>query len=70
MAWTTDDVSRLERAIASGKTSVQYGDRRIQYADLDAMRRARREMLDEIAAASPTTARKRVIRITQTGTGL
>jgi len=70
MAWTTDDVARLERAIASGKTRVSFGDRTVEYADLDAMRRARREMLDEIAAASPTTARKRVIRLTQTGTGL
>lgn len=70
MPWTTDDVSRLERAIASGKTSVQYGDRRIQYADLDAMRRARREMLDEIGAATAGTKRSRVIRMTQTGTGL
>jgi hypothetical protein len=34
------------------------------------MRRARREMLDEIAAASPATKRKRIIRLTQTGTGL
>jgi hypothetical protein len=49
---------------------VTFGDRTVQYADLDAMRRARREMLDEIAAASPATKRKRIIRLTQTGTGL
>lgn len=67
MAWTTDDVARLERAIASGKTRVSFGDRTVEYADLDAMRRARREMLDELA--TDTTKRKRVIRITQTGTG-
>jgi hypothetical protein len=70
MAWTTDDVAKVERAIAGGKTRVTFGDRTVQYADLDAMRRARREMLDEIAAASPATKRKRIIRLTQTGTGL
>lgn len=69
MAWTTNDVAKLERAIASGKTRVTFGDRTVQYADIDAMRRARREMLDELAAASDATKRKRVIRLTQTGTG-
>jgi len=67
MAWTTDDVARLEKAIASGKTRVSFGDRTVEYADLDAMRRARREMLDELA--TDATRRKRVIRLTQTGTG-
>jgi hypothetical protein len=68
MAWTTDDVAKLEKAIAAGKTRVTFGDRTVQWADLDAMRRARREMLDEIAASSGTQ-RPRVIRLTQTGTG-
>jgi hypothetical protein len=69
MAWTTSDVQKLEKAIASGVTSVRYADRTVQYQDLDAMRRARREMLDEIAAAAGTC-KRRTFRVTQTGTGL
>ena len=69
MAYTSTDVSTIESAIASGKTLVRYADRTVQYQDIDAMRRARREMLDEIAAAAGT-ARRRTFRVTQTGTGL
>ncbi len=68
MAWTTTDVESLEQAIASGQTMVRFGDRTVQYQDIDAMRRARREMLQEIAAAA-STSRRRTFRVTQSGTG-
>lgn len=68
MAWTSADLTALEAAIASGQSLVRFGDRTVQYQDLDAMRRARREMIAEIAAAAGTSSR-RTYRATQTGTG-
>lgn len=68
--FTTDDVLQLERAIASGTSVVRYGDRTIQYQSLDAMRLARREMLDEINDAAGTVPpRRRIFRVNQSGTG-
>lgn len=71
MAWSQTDVEKLEKAIASGVTSVRYKDRTVQYQSMDAMRAARREMLGEIAAATPGKKKRRfTFRVTQTGTGL
>lgn len=69
MAWTLTDVEKLEAAIASGELSVRFGDTMVQYQSLDAMRAARREMLQEIRSASGT-GRRKTFRVTQTGTGL
>ena len=68
MAFTLADVEKLERAIATGALTVRFADRQVTYQSLDAMRKARREMLDEIAAANGTR-RRRTFRVTQTGTG-
>lgn len=71
MAWTNSDVEKLEKAIASGAMSVRYKDRTVQYQSMDAMRAARREMLAEIAAATPGKKKRRhTFRVTQTSTGL
>jgi hypothetical protein len=69
MAFTADDVARLEKAISRGVLRVQFSDRLVQYDSLKAMRDARREMLSEIATAAGNRPR-RVIRLTQRGTGL
>lgn len=69
MAYTNSDVAMLEAAIASGAMRVTYADRTVTYQSLDAMRRARREMIDEISAAAGTS-KRRTYRVTQTGTGL
>lgn len=69
MAFTQTDVETLERAIASGQQSVQFGDRRVSYQTLGDMRDALREMRVEVAAASGAPPRKRVFRAYQSGTG-
>lgn len=70
MAWTRDDLTRVEAAISSGTTSVQYKDRRVQYQSLAELRKLRREMLDEIGAAEGTRRRRpRFFRFYQSGSG-
>lgn len=66
MAWTSADVEKLERAIASGKLTVRYQDRQVTYQSTDAMLRALKVMRAEVEP----TKRRRTFRMTQTGTGL
>lgn len=69
MAWTQQDIEKLEKAIASGKLSVRYKDRQITYQSTAAMMQALKVMRTEAAAAAGTS-RRRIYRVTQTGTGL
>jgi hypothetical protein len=69
MAFTRDDLAKLDAAIASGKLSVRHGDRAHQYQNLDAMIRARKEMLAEIESAEGKR-KRRTFRVYQSGTGL
>jgi hypothetical protein len=68
MAFTATDLETLERAIGRGVLTVEYADRRVTYQSLDAMRRLRREMQDEINAAAGAP-RARTMRVTQSGRG-
>lgn len=68
MAWTTDDLAAIEEAIKSGALTVRYKDRTVTYQSLDALRRLRAEMKDEIALASRPR-RPRTTRIYQKGRG-
>ncbi len=69
MAYTQQQVEALEEAIADGVLTVRDpSGRMVTYQNLDAMERARRRMLDEIAKAAGT-ARKRTFRIYQRGKG-
>lgn len=68
MAYTNDDLTKLERAIAKGVLTVQYADRRVTYQSLSAMRSLRQEMKDELSAAAGTP-RKRLMRAFQSGRG-
>lgn len=68
MAYTNDDVTKLERAIAKGVLTVQYADRRVTYQSLESMRKLRQEMKDEIAATAGTP-RRRTMRVFQSGRG-
>ena len=68
MAFTNEDLSKLERAIARGVLTVQYADRRVTYHDLDSMRRLRQEMRGEINAAAGKP-RRRTMRLYQSGRG-
>jgi hypothetical protein len=48
MAWTQDQLTAIEQAIASGTTRVKYKDREVQYASLEELMRVRQMMLDEL----------------------
>lgn len=52
MAYTTSDLDRLDRAIASGTLTVEIGGRRITYNDIDALLKARAHVAAQIAATS------------------
>ena len=55
--WTSEDVAKLERAIATGAKSVQFRDRRVDYRSLDEMRSALREMRRAVAGEPRRTRR-------------
>ena len=55
MAWTADDVRRLERAIATGAREVVFSDQRVTYQTVSAMREALSQMRREVNP--PTTPR-------------
>ncbi|MEM9378425.1 MAG: hypothetical protein AAGB93_00650 [Planctomycetota bacterium] len=52
MAWTQDDLDRINRAISNGRLSVQYEDRRVQYRSLQEMLQIRQLMRDELEGSS------------------
>lgn len=60
MTWTTQDVSKLKAAIASGQQSVRFGEREVRYQSTSAMLEALRQMEAEVAAVTaPKQATKR-----------
>ena len=67
MAYTVDQLSALESAIAGGLLTVEIGDRRTTYQSLEQMRALRDEMRAELQVASP--ARKAAIMSISTGKG-
>jgi hypothetical protein len=69
MAFTTDDVTKLERAIASGTLLVRYADRTVQYQTTRDMMAALKQMRAEIDAAAGTKPRRRTMRLYQSGRG-
>ena len=71
MAYTTQDVEKIEKAIKEGLLSVTTSDgRTTTFQNLSEMRKARHEMLEEIEASSGGRRRRRTFRIYQKGTGL
>lgn len=54
MAYTTEQLTVLEAAIASGQLSVRYADRQVTYQTLQDMQNLRQVMLREISATNGT----------------
>jgi arginase family enzyme len=52
MAYTSADLDRLDRAIASGTLTVEIGGRKITYHDIDALLKARAHVAATLASAS------------------
>lgn len=69
MAYTSEQLSSIESAIASGTLTVRYGDRLITYQSLNELLRLRDIMRAEMGASIPPESRGRAWRPV-TGTGL
>lgn len=54
MAFSSSDVTTLERAIASGATEVRYKDRTVKYNTIDQMWAALERMRREVNATAPS----------------
>lgn len=59
MAWTTDDLSEINKAIASGTTTVKYADREVSYRSLEEMLKIRDLIAKEVAGSEATSPTRR-----------
>lgn len=64
MAWSVEQLEALERAIASGKLSVQYQDRRVTYNSISEMLVARRLLRKELGLDGADQGLGRDVKIT------
>jgi len=60
MAYTTDDLTALQTAIATGARRVTYNGQTVEYRDLDEMRQIERDMMAAIGQTK-TSRRSRVV---------
>ena len=67
MAYTQDQVDRLEAAIAEGAVRVRYADREVVYRDLEEMRQTLGMMKAGLAAAAGRPRRRIIIFRTSKG---
>lgn len=58
MAWTQDQVTALEQAIAAGRLSVRYEDMSVTYRSLDEMVRLLDKMRRETGITSGDSSRR------------
>ena len=69
MAFTSDQLTALETAIAQGALSVRFADRSITYNSYAEMIRLRDSMRSELGGSIPATNKNRFI-VLPTGKGL
>lgn len=69
MAFTQEQITSLESAIASGTLTVRYGDRQVTYHSLKEMRSLLTQMRGELGASLGVRPRRRTLRLFQSGTG-
>ena len=60
MAYTTDDLTALQTAIATGARRVTYNGQTVEYRDLDEMRKIERDMMAALGQTK-TARRSRVV---------
>ena len=58
MAYTLDQLTALESAIAQGATRVKYSDKEVEYRGLDEMNRIRQQMREELGLVVPVQSRR------------
>lgn len=49
MAFTSDDLDAIERAIATGELEVEYADRRVRYRSMEELIKARDLILNKLS---------------------
>ncbi|UQY89267.1 hypothetical protein LQE85_08735 [Stenotrophomonas rhizophila] len=69
MAFTTEQITQLEGAIAAGVLSVRYADRTVTYQSLGEMRKLLKQMRCELGTALGQPRRRRIVRLYQSGMG-
>ncbi|WP_261504075.1 phage head-tail joining protein, partial [Burkholderia multivorans] len=52
MAYTKQDLERIQSAIAKGELEVQYADRRVKYRSIAELREARTEIIRDLSGAA------------------
>ncbi|MDN7610938.1 phage head-tail joining protein [Burkholderia cepacia] len=67
MAYTKQDLERIQSAIAKGEMEVQYADRRVRYRSIDELRAAQTEIIRALDGAS---GRSRIVRLRHAGKGV
>lgn len=58
MAFTSQDLTAIDKAIASGELRVKFGDREVQYRSIDELLKARDVISSSVASdsgSSPST---------------
>lgn len=72
MSWTRIKLQALESAMQAGVLSVSQGGKSVTYASFEDLRKAYEYGLAQVLAAESgaATPRSRIVRLTQTGTGL
>ncbi|AKJ30674.1 phage head-tail joining protein [Caldimonas brevitalea] len=64
MAYTPEDLQRLQAALAKGERRVSFGDKTVEYRDVDELQSAIREVKRDLAAQGRVVRPPRQIRIT------
>ena len=67
MAYTKQDLERIQSAIAKGELEVQYADRRVKYRSIGELREARTEIIRDLNGAA---GRSSIVRIRHGGKGV
>ncbi|KVP24434.1 hypothetical protein WJ86_14495 [Burkholderia multivorans] len=67
MAYTKQDLERIQSAIAKGELEVQYADRRVRYRSIAELREARTEIIRDLSGAS---GRSTMFRLRHAGKGV
>lgn len=70
MAFTTDDLARIDRVIAAGELTVRFADgKSVTYRSMDELMRAKSQIAGELAAAANAGAAPRRTILTTYGRG-
>ncbi|WKB54371.1 phage head-tail joining protein [Eleftheria terrae] len=64
MAYSEEDLRRVQAALAKGERRVSFGDKTVEYRDVAELQTALREVKRDLAAQGVTARPPRQIRVT------